>query len=71
MNVPLQDSVLVIILLAGTDRHLEPVFQGRDRATEFGQMERLLKIQSPKDWSQSRDGGPRKIVREDLQLERE
>lgn len=39
-----------------------------DRAIEFGQMERLLKIEPPKDWSQSRDGGPRKIVREDLQL---
>jgi len=42
-----------------------------DRAIEFGQVERLLTIQSPKDWSESRDGGPRKIVREDLQLERE
>jgi ferredoxin len=42
-----------------------------DRAIEFGQVERLLEVQSPKDWSQSRDGGPRKIVREDLQLERE
>jgi ferredoxin len=42
-----------------------------DRAMEFGQVERLLKIQFPKDWSQSRDGGPRKIVREDLRLERE
>jgi hypothetical protein len=42
-----------------------------DRAIEFGQVERLLKFQPPKDWSQSRDGGPRKIVREDLQLERE
>lgn len=42
-----------------------------DRAMEFGQVERLLKIQPPKDWSESRDGGPRKIVREDLQLERE
>jgi ferredoxin len=42
-----------------------------DRAIEFGQVERMLRIQSPKDWSQSRDGGPRKIVREDLRLERE
>lgn len=42
-----------------------------DRAIEFDQVERLLKIQPPKDWSQSRDGGPRKMVREDLQLERE
>ncbi len=42
-----------------------------DRAVEFDQVERLLQIQLPKDWSQSRDGGPRKIVREDLQLETE
>ena len=25
-------------------------------------------IQPPKDWEKSRDGGPRKIVREDLRL---
>ncbi len=42
-----------------------------DRAVEFDQVERLLQIQLPKDWSHSRDGGPRKIVREDLQLETE
>jgi ferredoxin len=42
-----------------------------DRAVQFGQVERLLKVELPKDWSHSRDGGPRKIVREDLQLERE
>ncbi|MGD8966037.1 MAG: methylenetetrahydrofolate reductase C-terminal domain-containing protein [Anaerolineae bacterium] len=40
-----------------------------DRAIALGQVERLMKIQAPKDWSQSRDGGPRKIVREDLRLE--
>jgi ferredoxin len=40
-----------------------------DRAIGLGQVERLMKIQAPKDWSQSRDGGPRKIVREDLRLE--
>ncbi|MGD1996293.1 MAG: methylenetetrahydrofolate reductase C-terminal domain-containing protein [Anaerolineae bacterium] len=39
-----------------------------ERATEMDQMERLMNVQPPKDWSQSRDGGPRKIVREDLQL---
>ncbi|MGD8997164.1 MAG: methylenetetrahydrofolate reductase C-terminal domain-containing protein [Anaerolineae bacterium] len=42
-----------------------------DRAMEFGQVERLLEIQPAKDWSRSRDGGPRKILREDLQLDRE
>jgi hypothetical protein len=31
-------------------------------------MDQLLEVQPPKDWSQSRDGGPRKIVREDLRL---
>ncbi|MBN1178073.1 MAG: methylenetetrahydrofolate reductase C-terminal domain-containing protein [Anaerolineae bacterium] len=39
-----------------------------DRANMFGQMERLLEVQPPKNWGQSRDGGPRKIVREDLRL---
>ncbi len=42
-----------------------------DRAVELNQVERLMKIQTPKNWEKSRDGGPRKIVREDLQLETE
>jgi len=37
-----------------------------ERLMERGQLENLLKIEPPKDWSTSRDGGPRKIVREDL-----
>jgi len=28
----------------------------------------LMEITPPKDWRTSRDGGPRKIVREDLRL---
>ena len=39
-----------------------------ERAVKLGKEEQLLQIQSPKDWSSSRDGGPRKIVREDLVL---
>ncbi len=39
-----------------------------ERAEKLGQVERLLEIRPPKDWSTSRDGGPRKIVREDLLL---
>jgi ferredoxin len=39
-----------------------------ERAVKLGTVERLLEIQSPKNWSTSRDGGPRKIVREDLAL---
>jgi ferredoxin len=39
-----------------------------ERAAKMDQLERLTEVQPPKDWSQSRDGGPRKIVREDLQL---
>ncbi|PKO20847.1 MAG: hypothetical protein CVU38_17950 [Chloroflexi bacterium HGW-Chloroflexi-1] len=37
-----------------------------DRMIARGQLDRLLEIQPPKNWSTSRDGGPRKIVREDL-----
>lgn len=40
-----------------------------ERATQLGQLERMLEVQPPKNWSRSRDGGPRRIVREDLQLE--
>jgi hypothetical protein len=28
----------------------------------------LLELQPPKNWQVSRDGGPRKIVRQDLRL---
>ena len=33
-----------------------------------GRLAELGKIKPIKDWSTSRDGGPRKIVREDLKL---
>lgn len=39
-----------------------------DRLAKLGQLDRLMEIQPPKDWSTSRDGGLRKIVREDLKL---
>ena len=39
-----------------------------DRAVQLGRTEELMEVQPPKDWSKSRDGGPRKIVREDLRL---
>ena len=39
-----------------------------ERVTELGREEWLLEIQPPKNWSSSRDGGPRKITREDLML---
>jgi ferredoxin len=37
-----------------------------DKMSELGELDKLLEIQPPKDWSTSRDGGPRKIVRQDL-----
>jgi len=39
-----------------------------DRLKALGKLDLLLEIQAPKDWRSSRDGGPRKIIREDLQL---
>lgn len=39
-----------------------------DRLSKMGKLDTLLEIQPPKNWSTSRDGGPRKIVREDLRL---
>ncbi len=39
-----------------------------DRAVKFGRTEELMQVQPPKNWSRSRDGGPRKIVSEDLRL---
>ena len=39
-----------------------------DRLTSVGKQESLLELQKPKNWQLSRDGGPRKIIREDLRL---
>jgi ferredoxin len=39
-----------------------------DRLNSLGKLQVLLDIQPPKNWRASRDGGPRKIVREDLRL---
>ena len=39
-----------------------------DRMKLLGREQELETIQPIKDWSKSRDGGPRKIVREDLKL---
>lgn len=39
-----------------------------DRLKELGQLDRLETILPVKDWSTSRDGGPRKRIREDLRI---
>ena len=39
-----------------------------DRLESKGKLDLLLEIQPPKNWDKSRDGGPRKIVRQDLRL---
>ncbi len=39
-----------------------------DRLRALGKLELMTEIQPARDWSTSRDGGPRKIVREDLRL---
>ncbi len=42
-----------------------------ERLGKQGRIDELLEIQPIKDWSTSRDGGPRKIVRDDLRLPQE
>lgn len=39
-----------------------------DRLTSQGKLHLLMELQPPKNWRTSRDGGPRRIVREDLRL---
>jgi ferredoxin len=39
-----------------------------DRLAAHGKLDLLMEIQPPKDWSASRDGGPRRVVRQDLRL---
>ncbi len=37
-----------------------------DRLSAIGELDHMMEIEPPRDWRTSRDGGPRKIVREDL-----
>lgn len=39
-----------------------------DRMAKLGRLAELEENQPPKDWSTSRDGGPRKMVREDMTI---
>lgn len=39
-----------------------------DKLSSQNRLEVLMELQPPKNWSTSRDGGPRKIVRQDLRL---
>jgi ferredoxin len=39
-----------------------------ERLAKMDKLDVLLEIQPPKNWQKSRDGGPRKIIREDLRL---
>ena len=39
-----------------------------DRLSRMDRLDALLEIRPPKNWQESRDGGPRRIVREDLRL---
>lgn len=39
-----------------------------DKLESQGRLNLILDVQPPKNWSTSRDGGPRKITREDLRL---
>ncbi len=39
-----------------------------ERMDALGLADRLLEVEPPKNWSTSRDGGVRRIVREDLRL---
>jgi len=42
-----------------------------DRLSSMNRLENIYEIRAPKNWQTSRDGGPRKIVREDLRLKSE
>jgi hypothetical protein len=42
-----------------------------ERMEQLGLMDKLLEVQPPKGWATSRDGGPRRIIRDDLRLPEE
>lgn len=37
-----------------------------DRMKALGKLDKLMEYQPPKDWSESRDGGPRRVIDEDV-----
>jgi len=39
-----------------------------DRLSELGELDKIEEVRPAKDWRSSRDGGPRKVVREDVRL---
>ena len=39
-----------------------------ERMKKLGKLSKLMEIEQPKDWSSSRDGGPRKSIREDVMI---
>ena len=39
-----------------------------EKQMELGELDKLVVLRPVKDWTSSRDGGPRKVVREDLKL---
>jgi len=42
-----------------------------DRLAHLGKLDLIMAVAAPKDWSTSRDGGPRRIDRPDLRLDEE
>jgi len=40
-----------------------------DKMSALGKLDKLMEFQPHKDWSKSRDGGPRKAVREDVMID--
>jgi hypothetical protein len=49
----------------GTDCAWQLIY---DKLAAFGKLDRLMEIQAPRDWSTSRDGGPRSIRKADVSL---
>jgi len=39
-----------------------------DKMSSLGRLEQLMEVEPVKDWSKARDGGPRKLIREDVML---
>jgi ferredoxin len=39
-----------------------------ERLKALNQLDRLMEIQPPQDWSKTHDGGPRRLIREDVKL---
>ena len=65
-SVGTMDISLAGRIIAAFPDHLNDAQRQSDDLAALGKLENMARVLPTRNWSTSRDGGPRKIVREDL-----